>query len=69
NPLELYMCDILTVPANLTGYPAISIPCGFVNNLPIGLQLISKPFSERTLLNFAKALEESLKVSQLTPPL
>ncbi|MEM3194366.1 MAG: Asp-tRNA(Asn)/Glu-tRNA(Gln) amidotransferase subunit GatA, partial [Candidatus Bathyarchaeia archaeon] len=49
DPLTLYMCDVLTVPANLTGYPAISVPCGFEGNLPIGLQAITKPFNEDLL--------------------
>ncbi|MEM2500515.1 MAG: Asp-tRNA(Asn)/Glu-tRNA(Gln) amidotransferase subunit GatA, partial [Candidatus Bathyarchaeia archaeon] len=55
DPLTLYMCDILTVPANLTGYPAISIPCGFEGNLPIGLQAISGPLQESTLLRISLA--------------
>lgn len=57
DPLTLYMCDILTVPANLTGYPAISIPCGFEGKLPIGLQAISRPFNEDLLLKISFALE------------
>lgn len=59
DPLTLYMCDILTVPANLTGYPAISIPCGFEGALPIGLQIIGKTFDEATLLKISYAFEES----------
>ncbi len=59
DPLTLYMCDILTVPANLTGYPAISIPCGFSNGLPIGLQIISKPFDEDTILRTACSFERN----------
>ena len=59
DPLTLYMCDILTVPANLTGYPAISVPCGFQNGLPIGLQLMGKPFDEETVLRTAHAYEQS----------
>jgi len=59
NPLALYMCDVLTVPANLIGYPAISIPCGFSNGLPIGLQIIGKPFDERTVLRAAYTFEKA----------
>ncbi|MEM1556221.1 MAG: Asp-tRNA(Asn)/Glu-tRNA(Gln) amidotransferase subunit GatA [Candidatus Bathyarchaeia archaeon] len=59
DPLTLYMCDILTVPANLTGYPAISIPCGFEGTLPIGLQIIGKTFDEATLLKISYAFEEN----------
>lgn len=62
DPLTLYMCDVLTVPANLTGYPAISIPCGFEGNLPIGLQAISSPLREEVLLKISFALERNAGV-------
>ena len=48
--LKNYMADIYTVMANITGLPALSIPCGFSKNMPIGLQLIGKPFDEKTIL-------------------
>jgi aspartyl-tRNA(Asn)/glutamyl-tRNA(Gln) amidotransferase subunit A len=69
DPLTLYMCDILTVPANLTGYPAISIPCGFEGKLPIGLQAISKPFDEGTLLKISFALENNTDFIKRRPAL
>jgi aspartyl-tRNA(Asn)/glutamyl-tRNA(Gln) amidotransferase subunit A len=59
NPLALYMCDVLTAPANLTGYPAISIPCGFSSGLPIGLQIMGKPFDEGKLLRVAYTFEKN----------
>lgn len=59
DPLALYMCDMLTAPANLTGYPAISIPCGFSAGLPIGLQIVGKPFDEGTLLKVAHTFEKN----------
>jgi aspartyl-tRNA(Asn)/glutamyl-tRNA(Gln) amidotransferase subunit A len=59
DPLTLYMCDILTVPANLTGCPAISIPCGFRDGLPIGLQIMGKPFDEEKILQAAHAFEQN----------
>ena len=60
NPLELYMCDIDTVPANLAGLPSISIPCGFTTSgLPVGLQLIAPPFREDLLLRVAYAFEKN----------
>ncbi|MCW4026561.1 MAG: Asp-tRNA(Asn)/Glu-tRNA(Gln) amidotransferase subunit GatA [Candidatus Bathyarchaeota archaeon] len=59
DPLALYMCDVLTAPANLTGYPAISIPCGLSAGLPIGLQIVGKPFDERTLLKVAYTFEKN----------
>ena len=49
----------LTRPANLTGFPAISVPCGFTQgDLPIGLQLIGRPFAETTILQLAHAYEQ-----------
>ena len=57
----MYLNDVLTVPANLAGLPAISIPAGYdQNNLPLGLQLIGKPFDEQTVLNNAFAIEQSI---------
>ncbi|MGE5613510.1 MAG: Asp-tRNA(Asn)/Glu-tRNA(Gln) amidotransferase subunit GatA [Bacillota bacterium] len=60
DPLAMYMGDIFTVPANIAGIPALSIPCGFDRNgLPIGLQLIGKAFDESTLLKAGFAFEQS----------
>jgi aspartyl-tRNA(Asn)/glutamyl-tRNA(Gln) amidotransferase subunit A len=53
DPLALYMCDILTVPQNLVGYPAISIPCGFIDQLPVGMQITAPPLQEALLLKTA----------------
>jgi aspartyl-tRNA(Asn)/glutamyl-tRNA(Gln) amidotransferase subunit A len=53
DPTEMYLQDIYTIPANLTGLPGISIPCGTHNNLPIGLQLISNTLEESILLRAA----------------
>jgi len=62
NPLEMYLSDIYTVPANLAGIPAVSIPVGTdANKLPIGLQLMAKPFNESTLLNIAYFVEKNYK--------
>jgi aspartyl-tRNA(Asn)/glutamyl-tRNA(Gln) amidotransferase subunit A len=58
DPLAMYLNDVYTVPANLAGLPGISVPCGFdARGLPIGLQLIGKPFDEETLLRLAHAAE------------
>jgi aspartyl-tRNA(Asn)/glutamyl-tRNA(Gln) amidotransferase subunit A len=60
NPLQMYLSDIFTISANLAGVPAISVPCGFsLGGLPIGLQLIGRPFEEETLLRAAYAYEQS----------
>ena len=60
NPLEMYMADILTVPVNIAGVPAISIPCGKDNEgMPIGMQLIGKHFDEETLIRAAYTYEQN----------
>lgn len=58
NPLEMYLSDIYTIPANLAGIPGISIPCGFSKEvLPIGMQILGKHFEEKKLLQIAYAFE------------
>ncbi|MGB9755550.1 MAG: Asp-tRNA(Asn)/Glu-tRNA(Gln) amidotransferase subunit GatA [Desulfurella sp.] len=58
-PLEMYLSDTFTIPANLAGLPAISIPCGTSsNNLPLGLQILSNTFKEDILLKVAYAFEQ-----------
>ena len=57
DPLTMYLNDILTIPVNLAGVPAISVPCGFADGLPVGLQIIGKPFGETTMLRAAHAYE------------
>jgi aspartyl-tRNA(Asn)/glutamyl-tRNA(Gln) amidotransferase subunit A len=56
--LSLYRNDILTVPVNMAGLPGMSVPCGFIDGLPAGMQLIGKPFHEKMLLNTALAYEQ-----------
>ena len=58
NPLSMYMSDIDTVSANLAGIPSISIPCGNSNSLPIGIQLMSSHFNEKTILNLGNRVEQ-----------
>ncbi len=59
DPLAMKLNDVLTIPANMAGVPAISIPCGFSNGLPIGLQLMTPAFGEETLLRIAHAYEQA----------
>lgn len=62
DPLQMYLCDVFTLSCNLAGLPGMSIPCGFSSDprpLPIGLQLMGKPFGEQTLFNIAHAYEQS----------
>jgi len=68
DPLQMYLSDIYTIPANLAGTCAMSLPCGFsANGLPIGLQLIGKPFDEATLLHTAHAFEQATEWHQRKP--
>ena len=57
DPLAMYVSDVCTIPANLAGLPAISIPCGLSGGLPVGFQLIGPAFSENRILEAAHALE------------
>lgn len=66
SPLELYLEDIYTIPANLAGIPAISLPVGLLNNLPVGMQFLAKAFDEASLIKVASALEK--KVGRLELP-
>ncbi len=60
DPLAMYLSDIFTIPANMAGIPALSVPCGFdKSGLPIGLQLMARPFAEETLLRTAFTFEQS----------
>jgi len=59
DPLQMYLSDVCTMPVNIAGLPAISIPGGFADGLPIGLQIIGKPFGEETILKVAHAYEQS----------
>ncbi len=59
NPLEMYLADILTVPQNLAGVPAISIPGGFADSLPVGLQITANHFEEEKLLQAAYVFEQA----------
>jgi len=68
DPLSMYLSDLLTVPANLAGLPAISIPCGFdTKGLPIGLQLIGNVLEENKILNAANIFEIDAQVIQDRP--
>ncbi len=58
DPLSMYLSDILTVPANLAGVPAISVPCGTVDGLPVGLQLIGRQFEDERVVDVAYAYEQ-----------
>jgi aspartyl-tRNA(Asn)/glutamyl-tRNA(Gln) amidotransferase subunit A len=59
DPVQMYLSDVCTLPINIAGVPALSIPAGFGNGLPIGMQLIGKPFGEETILKVAYAYEQA----------
>ncbi len=69
DPLQMYLADVYTIPVNLAGLPGISVPCGFSNGLPIGLQLIGRPFDEVTVLRAAHAYEQATEWHTRRPPL
>ena len=79
DPLQMYLSDIFTVAANVAGICGVSVPCGFAGSqpagrnaqpkLPIGLQLLGKPFGEETILKIAHAYEQSANWSHVKPDL
>ncbi len=69
DPLQMYLADVFTVSANLTGLPAVSLPCGFTSNrLPVGLQLTGRMFDEATLVRLAHAYERETEWWKAEPP-
>jgi aspartyl-tRNA(Asn)/glutamyl-tRNA(Gln) amidotransferase subunit A len=58
DPLQMYLEDVFTVPANLAGIPGLSVPCGFVDSLPVGLQLLGRPFDEAGLFRAGHAYQQ-----------
>jgi aspartyl-tRNA(Asn)/glutamyl-tRNA(Gln) amidotransferase subunit A len=68
DPIAMYLNDVFTIPAPLAGVPAISVPCGFsLAGLPIGLQVIGKPFDEATIFRVAGAYESARGVPRRRP--
>ena len=69
DPLEMKLADVCTIPVNMAGLPGLSLPCGFVNGLPIGLQLIGKAFDEETLFRVAYTYEQATEWHKARPTL
>jgi len=70
DPLTMYLSDIFTISINLAGLPGISLPCGFSNSgLPIGMQIIGKPFGEENMLKLAYAFEQNTSFHKKKPNL
>ncbi|TAJ20002.1 MAG: Asp-tRNA(Asn)/Glu-tRNA(Gln) amidotransferase subunit GatA [Dehalococcoidia bacterium] len=68
DPVAMYLNDLYTIPVNIAGIPGISIPCGFSEGLPVGLQLVGRPFEESTLLQAAHAYGSVTDWHQRRPP-
>ena len=69
DPVQMYLSDVCTLPINIAGLPAISIPAGFTDGLPIGMQIISKPFAEETILKVAHAYQQATDWHKRRPEL
>jgi len=67
DPITMYLNDIYTIGANLAGLPAISVPCGFVNDLPVGLHLVGSHFGEETLLRAAHQYQQATDFHKACP--
>jgi aspartyl-tRNA(Asn)/glutamyl-tRNA(Gln) amidotransferase subunit A len=67
DPIEMYLNDVLTLPASLAGIPGLSVPCGFADGLPIGLQLLGRPFDEQTVLKAGDAYQRVTNWHTLQP--
>lgn len=67
DPITMYMNDLLTIPVNLAGLPGMSIPAGFSEGLPVGLQIIGKPFAEHTMYKAAYAFEQATDFNMKKP--
>ncbi len=68
DPYAMYLNDVFTLPVNIAGLPGISVPAGFVDGLPVGLQIIGKPFDEATVLRAAHAFQHTNDFRKHLPP-
>ena len=69
DPLQMYLIDVCTLPVNIAGLPALSVPCGFSDGLPVGMQLIGPHLSEATLLRIGHAYEQATEWHMRRPPI
>ena len=69
DPYAMKLADVCTIPVNMVGIPGISIPCGFKNGLPIGLQIMGKSLDEETLLRVAYTFEQNTSFHKSKPVL
>jgi aspartyl-tRNA(Asn)/glutamyl-tRNA(Gln) amidotransferase subunit A len=74
DPFQMYLSDVFTIPVNIAGLPGVSVPCGFVDGpdgqrLPVGLQVLGKPFDEASVLRVAHAYQQVSEWHKARPPL
>ena len=69
DPVQMYLSDVCTIPVNIAGLPAMSIPAGFVDGLPVGMQIIGRPLGEETILRAAHAYEQATEWHKMRPAL
>ena len=69
DPLTMYLSDAYTIPASLAGIPGLSVPCGFINGLPVGLQILGKYMGDETILNVGEVYEDATDWHEEKPKL
>jgi aspartyl-tRNA(Asn)/glutamyl-tRNA(Gln) amidotransferase subunit A len=69
DPLQMYLSDVFTIPVNMAGIPALTLPAGFIHSLPIGMQILGPPFSEGVLLRMGYAYEQATEWHKKRAPL
>jgi aspartyl-tRNA(Asn)/glutamyl-tRNA(Gln) amidotransferase subunit A len=69
DPLQMYLADVFTVPANLAGIPGLSLPCGMAGRLPVGFQLLARSFDEASLVRVGAAFQRATRHHEQVPPL
>ena len=67
DPVQMYLNDILTMPANIAGIPGISVPCGMSESLPVGLQIMGPAMGEETMFHIAYAYEQATEWHNMRP--
>jgi aspartyl-tRNA(Asn)/glutamyl-tRNA(Gln) amidotransferase subunit A len=69
DPVQMYLIDVCTLPVNIAGLPGLSVPCGFSEGLPVGMQLIGPHLADETLLRVGHAYQQATKWHEARPPL
>jgi aspartyl-tRNA(Asn)/glutamyl-tRNA(Gln) amidotransferase subunit A len=67
DPMQMYLADVCTLPINIAGIPGISVPAGFSEGLPVGMQILARPFAEETLIRVSYAFEQATEWSSHKP--